>query len=360
MPDQIAPGSLGTWSMIEYTEAALVGVGIGTDAGLPAEVRFLANTVKLIRRRIAEAAAQPEKKGVAVFLLAPNVPDEIEEDAVRVPRLENGLTSLVEKLWFVNEIAASGRSMNIGDKDDEAVFELVCNELSLGAVPAIFYDSRTASPEVVYYPSGLSELDTRSLISLNSEVTLEQVLKTVETIYEKMLVTPDAQSQELKLWENPGKFWPIKNAERGIQAYLRMGLQGAFPACIIREEQSQTTGRIDLEVEGQDAINRSSFTRYALLELKVLRSFGSTGDVVTQDYTMNWIESGVKQASSYRDERGARESALCCFDMRTSKSSDECCFEHVRDLAQDRSVVTRLWYLFASSELYREYLNQTA
>ena len=93
-------------------------------------------------------------------------------------------------------------------------------------------------------------------------------------------------------------------------------------------------GRTDLEIEQGNPVDHSLVTRYAILELKVLRSFGSTGHVVTQGFTDDWIESGVEQAAAYRAEKEARWSALCCFDMRVEDLGHAKCFESVQDMAE--------------------------
>ncbi len=110
-------------------------------------------------------------------------------------------------------------------------------------------------------------------------------------------------------------------------------------------------GRLDLEID-EKSLNGTSVIRHAILELKVLRSYGSTGKQVTDKYTLEWVEKGVAQAYTYREDRSALASALCCFDMRLNNTGEKC-FSHVLDLASRLKVELKLWYIYATSEKYR-------
>lgn len=95
------------------------------------------------------------------------------------------------------------------------------------------------------------------------------------------------------------------------------------------------------------------FVRHAILELKVLRSFGSTGTSVSETEIRKIVKEGVEQAAAYRVEREAHASALCCFDMRT-KSARKKCFHGVQATAQKRDVKLCVWPIFANAKEYRE------
>lgn len=346
--------SLGKWGMADFAEKSLQYIGIGSDSELCPELRFLSNVVKLVRRRRASESNSLETRKVAIFLFCPNVPESILK-ATRVPRLENGLSELDGKLWFVNEAVVSGHSLDMKEGNDDEIYDWIGSDLELGDVPAILYDPRTELAEIVFYPKGMLSIDLRHLHQLEPEFKIEDVIEVIDQTYKRELITPDAQSVALKLWENDEKCWPRNDAEHRVQASIRSALQGAFPAYTIRHEQPQTTGRIDLEIELQDASDRSKATKYGLLELKVLRSFTSGGNSYSKRKTKNAIIEGVNQAYSYRIERGTRVSALCCFDMRVNGPHDTC-FDHVKTDAISKDVLTCVWYLFSSSQLYRVFL----
>jgi hypothetical protein len=173
-------------------------------------------------------------------------------------------------------------------------------------------------------------------------------------VHGKCLITPEAQMRVGKLWTDSSKWWASDKAEHMVQLHLRVGLTTAFPTCDVRYEQTAVSGRLDLKIEERDALDHSVVTRYAILELKVLRSFGSTGKEYAAESILEGVKSGVQQAATYRQDWGAKEAALCCFDMRKEYTREQC-FNHVRDLAKELVVVLRVWFIFASSAQYRDF-----
>lgn len=177
----------------------------------------------------------------------------------------------------------------------------------------------------------------------------------IDRVHQEFLVTPSVQSPVGKLWEKASDYWVSKDAERLVQRELHIGLTMAFSGCRVRAEQSQATGRIDLEIEEADPADSSTVTRHALLELKVLRTCGSTGGQVSDRETRARVKEGVGQAATYRDERGTRESALCCFDMRRPPAV-KACTPTITKLADKLSVKIRMWLIYPSARAYRDAL----
>jgi hypothetical protein len=346
---------LGPWAGDDFEKTVRTTSAVGVDSGLPDDVRFIAGVAKLIRRRIAEAGDKIDPPRPAVFLLEPTArtyrPDIAPE---RVPMLDNGLTAVSGRLWFVSPVVVVGSYVELEDCSDDELFRIVTDELQLGDVPAVVFDPRTKAREIRFYQNGLGDPETREVSSVSStDVSLESIFETIDRIYEKGLVTPDAQKRAGKLWKDNERCWPMANAEYVVQLYLWAGLTTAFPMCTVRSEQDNVSGRLDLEIEESHPTDRSCFVRHAILELKVLRSYWSTGKSVSEEYTLDWVKSGVKQAASYRDERGARAAALCCFDMRRGNTGEKC-FNHVVDLAVEHQVVLKVWFIYATSKQYRD------
>ena len=129
---------LGTWANADLPGTARTNAGVGTDTGLPKEVRFATGIVKLIRRRMAELGAESVPARPAVFLLEPNAraltPDF---EPRRIPMLDNGLTSVAGRLWYVNEAVVSGKYVELDDVEDDSLFRVVTDDLGLGKVPAV-------------------------------------------------------------------------------------------------------------------------------------------------------------------------------------------------------------------------------
>lgn len=351
--------ALGSWANANLEVTARADAGIGADDGLPPEIRFVANVAKLIRRRLAQpnVSADPTRPGI--FLFCPE-PPETAPPATRVPMLDNGLTTISGRIWFVNAGPGSGRFVDYDIVSDEELFSLVSGTYGLKTKHAIVFDPRTTIPEVRYYPSGLGDPDTYTIISVSTEeVDLHRVLTVIQAVYNTHLITPDGQPPAGKVWHDHSKWQPSSKAEGIIQLYLVAALAGAFPVCTIRHEQTMPEGRLDIEIEQNDPIDRGKITRHAILELKVLRSLTEMGNPVSDTKTLAWVESGVKQAAAYRDSKNAKWAALFCFDMRKTELGDAC-FNHVTELARTLKVSLHRWYLYATSELLREALASAA
>ena len=349
--------NLGIWSNDDFRKTVLTTSEAGVDSDLPDEVRFIAGVAKLIKKRITRESYKNEPAQLAIFLLKPTLATNHELEVRRAPMLDTGLTELNGRLWFVSPVVVVGKYIELEDCNDDDHFRFITDDLKLGDVPAVIFDPRQDTPEVRFYQNGLNTPeDFLASKVINPDVSLERIFEGINFIYNKHLKTPDAQEKAGKLWKNSRKYRPKKNAEHIIQLYLRVGLSPFFPTCTIRTEQGDVAGRLDLEFEESD---RRKFVRHAILELKVLRSFGSTGKSVSEDKNLEWIESGVEQSASYRDERGALAAALCCFDMRKKDTGREC-FDKVLPLANDNRVELRVWFIYASSEKYRKATITTA
>ncbi len=351
---------LGPWKDADLAGTLRTTPPLGADSDLPHEVRFNAGVVRLIRRRLVVAGAETDPNRPAVFLLEPIAhwpnPDTTPTPA---PMLDNGLTPVTGRLWFVsNPAVVAGKYVDLEDCDDDRLFRIVTEDLHFGNVPAVIFDPRLRIPEFRFYGRGLSRPEICEVVSLNAEdVSLARIFEIIDIIYLNSLVTPEVQGDRNVggLWEENTKKWVSRHAESRVQYRLRLGLSAAFKTCIVRQEQTSVAGRLDLKIEEYDPIDRARNIRHAILELKVLRSFGSKGARVAQEAILKWIDKGVRQAAVYRDQWNAIASALCCFDMRL-EDTGEASFEHVSQLAQRLEVELNRWFIFATSEEYREVL----
>ncbi len=354
MEQELNDIDLGSWKVEDLALTAQLFTGLGADDLLPPEVRFLSNVAKLIQEREAVDSEGSDPNLPAVFLLAPTRSEKISGKAIRVPMLNNGVNTLNGRVWLVARAVNSGYRLEVEVHDDDSLFSFVTDSLSLGDVPAAIYEPRGSSPTIRFYPAGLEEPEKCQIFPASGEkVTDEKVFSVIERVYQQCLKTPDAQSRAAKLWKNPGRCWPARNAEAVIQSNLRAGLVGQFLTCIIREEQATPEGRTDLEIEEKDPLYRGEIIRHALIELKVLRSFHEGGSAFPQSETFDWIESGVLQAYEYGTQKGAKLATLCCFDMRKTDEK-ESCFDRVREIASSKQVVLRRWYIYSSSGHYRK------
>jgi hypothetical protein len=340
------------WSDEDLLRNAAENLASGSDAGLPDQLRFLSGVIRLLRRRIARG--EPLSAAPAAFFLLPSGPTGMRDDEYEVvPMLDNGLTTVEGAYWFVGPVVARALTKRVEDWDDADVFAEVGGNIGLASVPTVIFETRTDPPGARYYPTGLGTPDRYEEVVLNrSGLRLDGIFDVIDRVYASVLVTP---AKSTGIWADAGKHWVSSSAEDNVQLHLRLGLVGALPGFVVRAEQSQATGRLDLEVEEQDSRDPSVITRHAILELKILRTFGHAGNEYSAASITKAVRDGVTQAFAYREERGARSSALCCFDMRVKFGGDEC-FSGVVRKARDLHVELRSWHLFASAGAYREHL----
>jgi hypothetical protein len=331
--------------------------GAGDDANQPTEVRFLRGVAKLVKRRLRKQDASDSKP--AVFFLRPAAPASADDSEFH-PMLDNGETPIGGKAWFVSPLVVAGTCVDLAWTSDAQVFEFAKGDLALGDVPAVIFDPRPDPVQVRFYPLGLEQAEACDVREVAfGVVELDAILAVIDRVHEKQLVTPDAHSEAGKLWEKKTQNWVSAKAELTIQMYLETALNAALPTCTIRSEQPQVSGRLDIEVEEPDDSDPSRVTRHALLELKVLKNYGSTGESTSDQETSTWIDEGVDQAYAYREERGTTASALCCFDMRKGFTGPSA-FDAVRSKAQSLQVTLRVWHLFATAKEYRAHVAKMA
>ena len=343
--------SLDPWADADYSGTARYHTGIGADLGLSPSQRFRRNVTKLLRRRLSLEDANRE--ALAVFILSPNPGDHVTHG--REPMLDNGCTEVVGRIWFVNEAVRSGRYVENIPDDDAEVFDTVCNEIGLGCVPAIVFDPRLAEPTIRFYPDGLSNENECSVRAVSdTEVSADTIQRVVEHIYRSSFMTPAAEVRGAgSVWADADKHWPSCNAEALIQSHLMIGLQVHFEDCEVRPEQPSAVGRFDLLIERSDPNDYCRITRFAVIELKVLRSFRYNGRAVRPGAISRWIRMGVAQVVAYRSEWHAQLGLLMCFDMRTTDTG-KACFSEVLSRARDQSVGLFRWFLYNSAAAHRD------
>ena len=315
--------------------------------------RFQSGVSQLIGKTIArQQSPTPESEQavpLAVFLLHPKgPPDKIAETAERVPMLDQGRTQLEGRVWFVSQVVTYGVWIAPNFKTDDELFRFVTDDLALGDAPAAVYDARNQETELRIYTNGLSDLDTYQRVHIAfTDVSVQDIFARISAIHRTQLITPGAQPRGTRLWSKASLGQVASNAEDVLSGLLASGLQGAYLTCRVRVEQPGPSGRYDISIEepvfGVVGANRL----HAILELKILRP-------VTPRTVRKWIQDGVSQAASYRQDRNARAAALCCFDMR-SEVTDEQCFAHVVAQASADGVELQVWHLFSSAEAARRY-----
>ena len=346
--------SLGNWAGGDFEGTVSRYRGVGANADLPEDTRFVTSVVQRVLERVnAQRVDQQEHPDLAIFVLSPSPPASVT-GAKWVPMLDNGLTRVTGRLWFATPAVIATHYIDLPENaDDGARLSYVKDDLDLGSRPTVIYDSRVTSHRVRWYPEGLQKIETVTFMPLAGDVTQDEVFEAMNHLYEQCFITPSGLPQRVNLWNNAARHWPLGTAEALVQSLLKAGLATRFPFCTIRHEQTQQAGRTDLEIEQFNPLDRSSVYYHAILELKVLRSFRHEGGPVPPSEVNAAVTDGVSQAATYRDIKGASWSALCCFDMRDTNTGDEACFNHVTQSAARMDVSLKRWFLYASPAEYR-------
>jgi hypothetical protein len=355
MPMRNRP-ELGPWAEDNFAVTVRSAIsGIGIDAGVPEEIRFLGSIVKLIRLRLAADKDAQDPLRPAIFLLKPS-PQTVNEPLKREPALNSGLVRLTGRIWFVSAAANSGRHLEIDIAGDlDALFQLVVEEFKLGSAPALLFDPRAAGRQIRYYTNGLADPEDCQICNLDdNEVSTNSIFELIDRVWMASLMTP-RHAAATSIWKNAAKCIPSRTAERSIQEVVRLGLCVRFPACTPRPEYNLDSGRLDILIEEMDVLQPSLVRCRAIIELKVFRSYSHEGNAVARAVVNTSITEGITQVSAYANEKNAPVAALCCFDMRSACTKANCFTPAVATDAASMKVSLAVWFLFSSSKKYRDF-----
>jgi hypothetical protein len=341
---------LGPWERDRVTiETTAVG-DRGDVSDLPPQVQFQVYVARLVNRRERNSGAEFDQPA-AFVLVSPKEYEAARQGRSEERLIHTGSRRLTGRIHFVTTAATS----SIVDEykgNDRAMFARL-DALSLGSHPTLVYVPQRPVSSLSYYPKGTLTDDGLVDVPLRApQVTVETICQVVNAMHEHELVTPD-QSEPFTIWEDAGKGRPAEHAEKGIQQFLRIGLCTSFAPYSIRQEQPEKVGRTDLEVIDDRTGAPGQVIHHAMLELKVLRTRGSTGIAVSRAKTEQHIRDGLEQAHAYGRRKNTRLQMLCCFDMRDDDEGDDNTFDHVRAAATALIVTLRRWYLYRDSASYR-------
>lgn len=341
---------LGAWAA---DKPAIVNAKVedqGDVGDLPDIVRFKVRVARLIMKRETNPAAESDQPAAFVFVSAGQF--ETFKAGRNIERLiHTGARRLTGRIHFVQATPTSSVVEEVNG-DDAAMF-LRLTTLGVDTLPTLIYVPQKPNSSLSFYPNGCNTDEGLQDISLElAPASIEDIEAVIDTVHRTELVTPDGM-YPYKIWEVADQGRPARYAEQGVQQLLRIGLACRFTYCSVRREQVTKVGRTDLEIIDDRSGPPGSATHLALLELKVLRSRGETGIVVSDPDTKTHIEEGVDQAYSYGTEKNTRAKMLCCFDMRDDDHGDLATFAHVQSKASTLTVLLRRWFLYRDSPAYR-------
>lgn len=347
-----APMDQGAWAGDEskIKEASLTGRGADTD--VPEPLRFLVEVRRMVLAREREPDAEFDRSAAMVL-----VPASFYESAPPglVRRfLSCGNYRLTGQVHYIG-VASTGKSRDYVGDDGALVDALEADYAD--ALPTVIYLPKAGGrSKLVWYPDGMAQADKKKTYLAKAEApTPELIEEVIDSVYHGELKTPDQVSPDFSPWKNPAKGWAAKNAEERVQYAVRLGLHGRFGShCRVKAEQPGKDGRTDIEIIGDFALAQGKQTNFAVLEMKVLRERGSTGTLRSPAQIEKHVIDGLKQASTYGDDRHFEERMLCCFDMRPTNAGASAVFAAINEDAAKLNVHLCLWYLYRSSGHYRE------
>lgn len=270
-----------------------------------------------------------------------------------------GVKPLVGRIHFVTEAVTRSVYETFDGSDDQLIFDRLY-ALALHELPTLIYLPRPSGSVLVFLPHGSgSDAGTHEIRLKVTAISEEDIVEAIQSVYDAELKTPDL-ARPFPIWHEARKGCPIEEAELGIQKFVRIGLATKFHWCRVAMEQPDKEGRTDLELMDEASGIAGEVVRHAILELKVLRSRGSSGNPYSEADVAAHVADGVNQVFAYGARRSCVHRLLCCFDMRDSDLGDDVTFAHVKAQATQLAVKLYRWFLYRTSEDYRAAMVQSA
>jgi hypothetical protein len=322
----------------------------GDVADLQDDVRFQTYVARHINRREQNENAEFDQPA-AFILVPPEAYERLKVGRVEERLIHTGSKRLTGRIHFVTSAAISS-IVEEYQGDDHELFARI-TAMSFAAHPTLIYVPQKPSSTLSYYPQGTATDDGVTDVRLIAPpVTASAIQSAIDAVHKQELVTPD-QNKLYPLWQDAAKGRPQELAEARIQYVIRVGLTTRFIPYSIRQEQPAKVGRTDLEIIDDRTGPQGSAIHHAVLELKVLRSRGSTGNAYTDESIQAHIKDGVEQAHAYGRDKNTNLQMLCCFDMRDSDTGNSTTFARIATDANKLNVLLSRWYLYRDSNAYR-------
>jgi hypothetical protein len=340
----------------EIIEAVRQGFGVLADASLRPLDQLCDGVIKIAKARLADPHTAPMEtsgKNFAVFLLSTELRrDRDRFHASRVPNLPSGTQQLSGGIWLTSPtLNGAARVELTANTLGEAFTEI--EGLSLGAYPAIAveFDSR----KMAVYGRGVEDEEHVIRVDMAEDDLLEiPLLPLLEMFAEQFVVTPNCQNSQIKTWNDGGKYHPIQAAEKNIQELLYLFLNARLAETHkIDAEFTLRSGRVDLVIRRK--IGEGSWKVMAAIELKVARSYSSTGRPKGHSFLVKHIARGYKQVLEYRNELEAKEGWLLAYDMRVPSARSNDPFAAHRAICGTDRIELKLEPLFGTADDYRDY-----
>jgi len=261
---------------------------------------------------------------VAVFVFVDR-PREIGERFGAKPVMDPAATEdpLLGRLFFMNRDASTGRGMEL-PTDNGALMEWL-TENGLGDRPIVV--AYRATKKMTTRRGGTDDWTrTDPIRSQKPTATIEELIDALDHFHLNQL-TPSTCIKGVWQPSRAADYVPGPQPERSIQEAMASAINYWFHGVVRAEVEDKTAiGRIDVRLLKR-ASNEGSLAYWAIIELKVIKSFanaenGVKPSIVSNSANADAIAKGIEQAWAFRENRHAEEGLLEIFDLRLTKDEN--------------------------------------
>lgn len=276
-----------------------------------------------------------------------------------VPNVDDGSHPLSGAVFLCPANLRASHKAPLPATDLGAIFDWIEGQDGLGLMPALVLNPSATIPELRLYETGLAHPENVSSYPLFlADLDLPTLDGVLARFYDGVVCAPGGGRKCAKLWEDADTFKAVVRPEKAIQNELFRFLHASLPHLRPVEEEDTPLGRLDIRLSGPASTDETIVVNHAVIELKVLGEGNRTPPFTDTQAIKDHVESGVRQAASYRRPPSASRIALLgCYDMRPHASQrGESCLDHIRPLAASESVAVRRWPLFPNVAALRAHL----
>lgn len=344
---------VGAWSseeLLQTVKEELASVPIFDSLSQETE-QFIAHAIDTFRN------TESNNIGTALFILDIDPPTTYLSHPLNVSHtLNTGRLKFDNLIAFVNSKFSRGRYFNSDLKLPDEMIETFAKDHKYGCLPTILLDIHQQNSAIRVFPYGLNS-DMELAFRLEKEaLDLDKIKTAIDKVHSSSLITPSANANaNIKLWNDAGKFFPEDNIEKLIQGRLYTFFSATFGCGFaVLAEVTDAGGRLDLLLLSKSKESGIQ-TNHAVIELKALRSFSTSGKTVyTKPTHLLWIEKGMRQAYEYKNTHNPHHAILCCFDMCKTDNTDNYWFDDTAQFSKQNEIHQWRWKIYNSAENKRE------
>lgn len=315
----------------------------------PRADRFSQAIRMLVERRAQDGWLAEGEANVAVFVLVdyPRRVGEVHGGQPFADPMAQGIP-LLGRLFFSSADASHGQFISIPTEAAEILEWLDDHGLAACPIVTVYRDAK----RMVTRRFGIDD-SARSDVIRDQEpsATVEELMEALNHYHCSRVVSPVNCPGGVWKPNNAHRYIPGPRPEKSIQEDLQIALNFWFRGVVkAQDEENTNIGRIDICLLKKQA-NRG-LACWVILELKVIKSFTNTESSVRDSTNVEAIVKGVKQAGSFRANRGAEEGRLEIYDLRQDKSEDLSERKDVLDAVEMYSPppVVEVWPVYGSAD----------